>query len=514
MPRVTTSALPADHRPVPLSAQDELWLNMDRPNNLMVIDSLTWLHDEPDWDRVRATIIERLIDNYPVFRCRPHAIKGRAHWVRDEQFRLSRHVRKVRLRADADEQQVRAHISRRRSKPFDPDHPLWVVDVMYGVRRPDGTTGAAVLLRVHHAIADGIRLTELALGLCDPLDEAAENTIGAKVGRGHSGANPLTSTLRAGRGSLSRVGDSVTTVVREVRDPVAATSRAAGSVFELLSAAATEAAGVVTRPSRTVELASYVAGLAPGGTQTVNTVTETANMFLDRSARHVRSLSPGIDKDAVWSAPIPLDDIKRIGRSTGSTVNDVLLGAVAGMLRDYLIEHGEEPHDIGWLMPISVLPYGQGLPETLGNHFALVKLVLPVGVSEPVDRLREVHRRTDRIKNSQETLLTFTAQRVVAQSPERLSVALTNYFANLTIGVLTNVPGPRGQVTFAGSRVDAMLGWAPSSGDQPLTICIYSYAGQVYIGFAADRTLIPDVDRMVELTRAQIDLLLEHAPST
>ncbi|GAB3581047.1 WS/DGAT domain-containing protein [Calidifontibacter terrae] len=499
-----TAALPEDFAPLPLQVQDELWLNMDRPNNLMVIDSLVWLQQEPDWKVVRGTVAQRLIEAYPVFRCHPETIKGRSFWVRDPDFRLSRHVRRVRLTGEVDEERVRRYLSAQRSKPFDRAHPLWSAVLIPDVRRPDGQLGAVFILRVHHAIADGIRMTELALGLCDPAERSAAHTIGANVGRGHEAKGrlkPVASTLRAGRRSLSRVGENV---IREVRDPLGAPGRAVTSTFGLLSAAANEATGLIASPgAKSLEIASYVAGQAPGGTQTFNTVTETVSMFADRSAPQVWAGTPGVPKDAVWSSPLPLEEIKRIGRAAGMTVNDVVLGAVAGALRSYLIEHGEEPHDIGWLMPVSVLPYGEGMPKTLGNHFALVKLSLPVAIADPVERLREVHRRTDRIKNSQETLLTFTAQRVVAQSPERVSVALTNYFANLTLGVLTNVPGPREPVTFAGVLVDAMLGWAPASGNQALTIAIYSYAGQVYIGIGSDRTLIPDADRLVDLLEQQ-----------
>ncbi|REF29289.1 wax ester/triacylglycerol synthase domain-containing protein [Calidifontibacter indicus] len=115
---MTSQALPDDFAPMPLTVQDQLWLDMDRPNNLMVIDSLIWLAQSPDWDAIRATIQERMVDRYPVFRCRPEHIRGRTHWARDPQFRLSRHVRKAGLRGPVDEERVREYVSGERSKPF------------------------------------------------------------------------------------------------------------------------------------------------------------------------------------------------------------------------------------------------------------------------------------------------------------------------------------------------------------------------------------------------------------
>ena len=53
-----------------LGVQDALWLEMDRPNNLMVVDSVVWTAEPLDFDKVRAVVTERLIERYPVFRSR------------------------------------------------------------------------------------------------------------------------------------------------------------------------------------------------------------------------------------------------------------------------------------------------------------------------------------------------------------------------------------------------------------------------------------------------------------
>jgi hypothetical protein len=66
------------------------------------------------------------------------------------------------------------------------------------------------------------------------------------------------------------------------------------------------------------------------------------------------------------------------------------------------------------------------------------------------------------------------------------------------VGVLTNVPGPRGPIAFAGTTVAGVLGWAPCSGDQVMTICIFSYNGRVSVGFGTDAELIADADRLGE----------------
>ena len=54
-----------------VGAVDSIWLNMHRPNNLMVIDSVMWFDEPVDWERLAAVLQRRVVDRYPVFRQRP-----------------------------------------------------------------------------------------------------------------------------------------------------------------------------------------------------------------------------------------------------------------------------------------------------------------------------------------------------------------------------------------------------------------------------------------------------------
>jgi len=101
-------------------------------------------------------------------------------------------------------------------------------------------------------------------------------------------------------------------------------------------------------------------------------------------------------------------------------------------------------------------------------------------------------------------------QRGISKAPPPAAAALTNFFANKGVGVLTNVPGPRHPMSLAGATVAGVLAWAPCSGDQVMTICIFSYNGRVSVGFGADATLIPDVDVLADL----LALEFEHMCTT
>jgi diacylglycerol O-acyltransferase len=103
----------------------------------------------------------------------------------------------------------------------------------------------------------------------------------------------------------------------------------------------------------------------------------------------------------------------------------------------------------------------------------------------------------ERIKNSDEAIFTYEVQRAISAAPAPVAEAVTNFFANKAIGVLTNVPGPTGSMTLAGVPVRQVLGFAPCSGDQPLTATIFTYDGGVTIGFAGDAALVPDLHELV-----------------
>ena len=79
-----------------ISVQDALWLNMDRPNNLMVIDGVMWFLEQPDWDAVRGVLEERLVKRFPVFSCKAVKRDGGQFWVPDPDFDISNHL----IRAD------------------------------------------------------------------------------------------------------------------------------------------------------------------------------------------------------------------------------------------------------------------------------------------------------------------------------------------------------------------------------------------------------------------------------
>ncbi len=116
-----------------LGVQDALWLEMDRPNNLMVVDSVIWTSQPLDWDRVSAVLQERLCDRYPVFRSvAVRDADGSWWWQEDEAFSFDERVTTVELDDPDDPRSLQHLAARHRTEMLDRDKPLW----RRAVRRP------------------------------------------------------------------------------------------------------------------------------------------------------------------------------------------------------------------------------------------------------------------------------------------------------------------------------------------------------------------------------------------
>ena len=413
-------------RGVQLGVQDALWLDMDRPTNLMVADVVVWTATPLDLDRLRAAIAERFVDRYPVFACR--AVRDDdTWWEPDPDFDLDRHIETAALSDPDDPAELQSLMSARRVRALDRRHPLWQVILVERYRE-----GSAMIFRSHHAVADGMRMVQLAMSLFDAAPEG-----GAILGppSAQHGAQP-----RPARRSLR----------------------------ELLMA-------------------------APGFADAVRKL-----VFGPRNRRSLWTGAAGTDKGIAWSDPLPLAEVKRVAKANGCTVNDVLTAAVAVTLNQYLRSQDAHCSSVTFMIPVNLKPLDLSMPETLGNEFALTQLELPTDHPDARAVLRTVKRRMDRIKKGNEAAIAFRLQAAIAGVSQGLYEASVDLFTKRTLGVLTNVPGPPIPVYLAGALVDTIIGWAPVSGDQPMSFSICSYNGQVTVGVAADTGLVPEYGLIAE----------------
>jgi diacylglycerol O-acyltransferase len=458
-------------------------------------------------DALRSAF-ETLLLRHPVFGRRAVRRGNQWWWTDDREFDLARHVCAVPMPPDTSMQAVERHVAARRSVPFDRAHPLWSAELLAPVQLDDGTTGCVIVTRFHHAIADGVRLTQVMLGMLDP-DFASSVPKVARTGTS-GGALVSTDAIGASAAEVARVtGAATRSAARIVTGAARGAVSTVGQMATSPQAAAASAAstlastvGLVRHPDRLVD-ALQVLGVDDH--RSVNDMTSAGKLLLGGTSHTVWTGRPGAVKSVAWSTPIPIAPIKAAARRRGATLNDVLVGALAGALKAYLAGRGDEVDEVLWMVPVNLKPFDEDLPEDLGNHFALVMLDMPLTGVTPDERIGDLRHRMQRIKNSDEPVLTFGLQRTISMSPSRMATALTNFFANKAVGVLTNVPGPTRALAFDGTPVRQVIGFAPCSGDQPLTATIFTYAGTVTVGFAGDADLVPDPQTLVALVRDELD---------
>jgi WS/DGAT/MGAT family acyltransferase len=454
-----------------MSHADAAWLHMDRPTNLMVITGVLWFDQPPDWQGVRERIKERMVEPFPRFRQRVLEGKGPLsgpHWEDDPHFHLDLHLDHVALPPPGDRAALQAFVADLMARPLDRSKPLWQFQLVDGYG-----DGAALVGRIHHCIADGIALGRVLLSLTDESPDAGI----APLDEGAAGAERRGGPLR----TLTRPAESAVSVARG----------AAGAL-------AHEAIEVGRHPSHLRDLAAEARADAGALAK---------QLLMGADPRTPLKGELGVAQRVAWSSPIPLEEVKAIGHGTGTTVNDVLLTAVAGALRSYLGGRGAPVKELTALVPFNLRPLDQPLPPDLGNRFGLVFLPLPVGIEDRRERLDEVHRRMEEIKHSPEGAVSYGVLDAIGRTPVQIEKLLVDLFTTKGSAVMTNVPGPRQPVYMAGTPVRGVLVWAPCSGGVSMSVAIFSYAGEVTLGVMSDAGLVPDPEKIIEAFEPELDAL-------
>lgn len=482
---------------VKIPLRDQVWLLMDRPDNLMYINSLMWFNEVPDWDAITRVFQERLVDAYPVFRRVPERRGRRWYWVDHPEFDIADHFTRSRLPGDGGRGEAEKHISARMSVPLAKDRPLWSVECIENYRGHDGEEGqegAILLFRVQHGLVDGVRLTQLMLSMCE-IDDAA---LPPKVGRDLSA-----------RGGLLRVATEAGAGVAKDSLGIALGLGGAAAMFPLTL---TRLVKDVTAPG--FQISRVPTRVVESLAETVGPTNKTANTYRSlfrllwepRSPKRSWSGPTRAPKKVSWVSGIDLASVKRVATVHDSTVTIVMTAAVARALTEYLRSMGDKPlADINLMIPMSVAPVGDGAPSELGNHIALILLRLPLGVDDSQELINAITASMTRVQYSLEPHTTYAAIVSAAVVPSGIANSLVDVVANKSIGQLTSVPGPSAPVSIGGTTVGGLLGWVPMTGDQALGVCIYSYDGKVTVGIATDAGLVPEPDRLARMIEGQFE---------
>jgi diacylglycerol O-acyltransferase len=451
---------------VPLSAVDTAWLHMEDPTNLMMVTGVLVFEKPLDFDRVADLLRDRLlsISRFTQRVVEPRRPFAGPRWETDLHFDLRSHFHRVSLRPPGDEAALRELASDLMSTPLDYSKPLWQYHLIEGYG-----SGCAILCRIHHSIGDGIALVRVLLSMMDGAD-AGHDAVEPHEPHGWERLGPL---FRPAAKAISRTLAMTESLMHEGTETLA-------------------------HPERLLEMASR-------GASGVDALARLLLMEPDPATPFKGPL--GTFKRVAWSRPLPLDEVKGVGRALGATVNDVLLSAVTGALRRYLETRGFPPAGVEFRAVVPVNLRTKGEEHELGNRFGLVFLALPVGIENPVERLFELKERMDEIKRSPEAVVAFGLLGAIGSAPAEIEHLVVNLFGQRGTAVMTNVAGPRQPISLAGVPVTSLMFWVPQSGRLGMGVSILSYAGGVSLGVATDAGLVPDPEAILDGFHDEFDVL-------
>jgi diacylglycerol O-acyltransferase / wax synthase len=407
-------------------------------------------------EAVRARLEPRL-DLVPRFRqllCRPRLGLGWPLWVDAPRFDLHDHVRVHPVAAPGGQAQLLRACQELAGRRLDPARPLWELWLLPGL--PDRRVGA--YLRLHHAVADGTAALAVFRALLDPAPDAPAAPAPA--------APPLWTP-----------------------DPTPAASQLLADNLRRRRAELGRGWSGLAHPGRTLRQARA----AWPAWREVLTEQPAPRTSLNHPVGACRRLAIIRGR---------LDPARQIARAHHATVNDVVLAAVAGGLRQLLANRGEDVHDLVQRAMVTVSAHHEQPGQARGNKPGWMMVPLPLGEPDPVRRLAMIAAETAARKHKARPeagsgIFRFAAgQRAwYRHFPRQRSVNL----------VVTNVAGPPGALYLAGARLLELFPMMPVMGNLTLVVGVLSYAGQLNLTAVADHDGCPDLEVFAHGVRTALD---------
>jgi len=416
---------------------------------LAILDG-TGMFDADDRFRLDAVrgLVESRLNAVPRLRqviLEPGRWGGRPLWVDARAFDIRDHVGASPVPAPGNDSQLLAVTETLRRRPLDRSRPLWEMWFMPGLAR--GRVG--MYIRVHHVIADGVAGVALLTALFTTSPDVSSPAASSPAADGRSGPRWTPASLPATRDLL--------------RDNV---SRRLGGLSRALA--------TLVRPTACLPRAHATWSAARRAAADGNAPRCSINTPIgpDRTIELVRA---------------DIDRVASIAHDCGATVNDVLLEAVTSGLRELLRSRGEPAAPLRALVPVSL--HGANHPGPQGNLLGQMVVTLPVGKSDPKERLRLITAETATRKRGARrrrgsTLRSKRTQRAL------LMLMARQRMANVYVA---NVPGPSRRLYLGGAPLLEVFPIVPLIGNFTIGVGAFSYDGQFTIAAVGDRNSCPDL---------------------
>lgn len=412
--------------------------------------------DEPFDYEALCALVSRRIGLVPRYRQKVRWVPGHIAnpvWVDDEDFDISYHVRRSALPKPGSDAQLRQLVGRLQARQLDRSRPLWEMYLVEGLA--DGRF--AIITKTHHAMVDGVSAVDIGTLILDLERTPRETPDDAWVP--HPEPSRFGLVADAVADNLRRPSQVIETVRSGLADARATAERAVGAAAGVAAVARTSLKSAPASP---------------------------LNADIGEQRRF-------------GMAATSLDDYKRIRKSHGGTINDVVLATVSGALRIWLLTRGESvvaSTTVRAMVPVSVRNESEG--GALGNRVSSYFVDLPVGEPSAAMRLHQVSYAMKGHKESGQSIGADTLVRLTGFAPPtihsaaaRLGSGLARRLFNV---VVTNVPGPQFPLYAAGAQMIDCYPVVPLAKGQAVTIGLTSYNGGVFYGLNCDRDSMPDID--------------------
>ena len=483
-----------------LTGLDAGFLYMETPTTFGHVNGLgIYRRPAPDWDpfeHVYAKFGSMVGDVEPLRRRVVEVPFNLDHpyWVDDEDFDLDFHVRHIGIPPPGNDQQLAEQVARIIGRPMDRSRPLWEVYVIEGL--PNDRWG--LLAKYHHATIDGASGVILLNMLTDLTPDAPP---------------PGTCTPWRGEPIPSDLDLLRRTVANLTLNPV-------------------KNARLQLRMVQTMAAAVGVTSVSSAATQARALIKTIVNREAAEGPENERIVTMPLTPapPTPWNRTITahrrfamrtasLDDLKRLKEATGGTLNDVIMAVCTGALRAYLLQHDALPDKpLRAMVPVSIRTGDE--TDVWSNRVSGIIADLPTNCDDPLQRVALCREAMAAAKRQFELVpadalveATQATSPVVAASALRLAsrLRLADLVNLPTNVVISNVPGPRKALYFAGSQLENYIPVSIVTDGMGLNITVHSYMDRLDFGLVACRELVPDLWDMVDLHIAEIEILMVAA---
>ena len=440
---------------------DAFTMRMERDPQLRSTIAAVAVFDRcPTWE-VLVDRIDRATRLVPSFRSRLAASPfGLAppKWVLDPEFDIAWHLRQEACPPHTTVEDILERAQVTAMTAFDPARSPWRFTLFHGLN--DGR--AALLMKVHHSLTDGIGGIELAAHVVD-------------FSREHQDLGALPPPPKA---VPRRLGDDLTE----------AASFSARRWGDLAATALRRLPGGLARSTRhPSELVADVSTTAVSLARFLRPVTTTRSPVMTE-----RSLSRRFSR-----LDLDLPGLRVAAAAGDATLNDAFLAGILGGMRRYHLHHGAPVDSLRLTLPISVRQPGDAIA---GNRVTLARIEVPIGVDDPLERMKAIGEIVRRARDDPALRYSEAIASVLNLLPPGVTGSMLKHIDL----VATNVPGFADSIYVGGALVEAFYPYAPTIG-AAANIGLLSYRDRCHVGVSSDPAAIADPGVFVECLAAGFD---------